>query len=83
MVFGKEPLIPPEDTVLGSYFKETFEMLWNEGKSAKEIAEELQFDDVENTPWEGKLKLWHVYYFARKWGLKPRRRMGHKKGQVE
>lgn len=60
---------PPE---LLDYFQETFEYLWNKGYSAKEIAKELQFDDKENTPWDGKLKVWHVYYFAQKFGLKKR-----------
>jgi len=61
-----------ENTDIGDYFKETFEDLWNEGYTAREIAKELQFDDVLNTPWEGKLKVWHVYYFASKWKLKKR-----------
>jgi hypothetical protein len=80
MVFGRENLIPPEHTDEGSYFKETFIMLWNEGRSAKEIAEELQFDDPKNAPW--KLKLYHVYYFAEKWGLKKRCKKP-RKGQAE
>jgi len=61
-----------ENSDIGGYFRDTFEMLWNRGDSAKEIAKELQFDDVRNTPWDGRLKEWHVYYFAQKWKLKPR-----------
>ena len=65
MVYGKEPLLPDEDTPEGGYFKDTFVWMWAEGRTAQEIMEELQFDD-----WN--LKRWHVYYFAKKWKLKPR-----------
>ena len=63
-------IIISEDDDLGSYFRETFEWMWERGCTAKEIFEELQFNDPEN-PW-GELKLYHVYYFARKWGLQKR-----------
>lgn len=85
MGFGDQPLIPGEDTDAGSYFKETFIMLWNEGKTAKEIAEELQFFDKPMfAPWSGKLLLRHVYYFAKKWKLPKRKTMSPtKKGFIK
>lgn len=84
-MFGQEPLID-ENTPEGSYFKETFIMLWNQGKSAKEIAEELQFFDGPDNPnslspvnpYDNKLKLYHVYYYAQKWGLPKRRKIKKK-----
>lgn len=71
MSIGKanpEPLIPPK---WEDYFREEFTWHWNEGHSAKEIFEEMQFDDPENTPWK-PLKMYHIYYFARKYKLKKR-----------
>ena len=44
------------------YFVETFEMYWERGDSAKEIFKEVQFD-------EWGLKLYQVYYVAKKLGL--------------
>jgi len=62
-----ERLIPAEEE---DWFREEFEYYWNKGCTAKEIFEEMQFDDNDNAPW--KLKLYHVYYFANKFGLKKR-----------
>jgi len=61
---------------------ETFEAMWEEGKSVKEIAEELQFEDEENTPWEGKLRPHMVYYFAKKLHLEKRHKHSKKKQSV-
>lgn len=67
---GKEPLIPLE---WEDWWRDNFEYYWNEGLPAKQIAEEMQFFDTpDNVPWAGKLKLYHVYYFAEKYGLKKR-----------
>lgn len=67
---NSEPLIPPK---WEDYWREEFTWHWNEGHSAKEIAEEMQFFDTpDNVPWAGKLKLYHVYYFAKKYNLKKR-----------
>ena len=60
-------LIPTEHEY---WFREDFEYYWNKGLTAKEIFKEMQFDDPPHSPW--KLKLYHVYYFANKFGLKKR-----------
>jgi len=67
LVEESKRLIPAE---CEDYFKEEFIWRWEEGYTAKQIFEELQFNDPDNAPW--KLQLWHVYYFAQKYGLKKR-----------
>lgn len=54
------------------YFVETFEWLWEKGASVKEIMENMEFQDKPYTPWQGELKKWHCYYFAKKLKLKKR-----------
>jgi hypothetical protein len=76
---GKEPLIPPD---WEDYWRDEFTWHWNEGHPAKEIFEDMQFDDPANTPWK-PLKLWHVYYFAEKYGLKKRKGKRHRATQEE
>lgn len=63
-------LIPPEHEY---WFREDFTYFWEQGYTAKQIYEEMQFgkNDMGEAPWEG-LKLYHVYYFADKYGLKKR-----------
>ena len=75
---GDDPnrLIPLEEE---DWFRENLEYYWNEGLSAKEIAKEMQFKRDENgdAPWS-PLEIYHVYYFAKKYGL-PKRNQKRKK----
>jgi len=69
----KEPrnrLIPAEEE---EWFREDFEYYWEQGLTAKEIAKRMQFKEDENgdAPWS-PLEIYHVYYFANKYGLKKR-----------
>jgi len=59
-------------------FVEDFEWMWEKGLSAEEIMKKMQFEDVVNTPWDGKLRQWHVYYFAKRLNLPPRHRFQKK-----
>jgi len=60
-------LIPTEHEY---WFREDFTSYWNDGYTAKQIYEEMQFNDPKNAPW--KLEMWHVYYFAKKFNLPKR-----------
>ena len=82
VVYGKEKLFTDEKEL--DEFMKFLTWHWEEGYTAKQIAEEMGFGKPEGYP---KLKVYHVYYFIKKhgyeWeGVEPRKKW-KKKVKVE
>jgi hypothetical protein len=73
MPFGQEPLLTIEAE---EQLREELTQLWTEGVTAPKIAKKLGFG--EPGPYV-RLSTNHVYFYARHFGLKPRKKMTMKK----
>jgi len=74
MPFGQDPLLTKEAE---EKLKSELGKLWDEGLKGREIAKKLGFGK-SGSPYE-KLKLDHIYFYRRHFGLKPRKIMTMKK----
>jgi hypothetical protein len=79
MVYGQDNLVPDDDEL--DWLLEEIAAFWNEGLSAKEIAEKMWFGEtaIKEAKERGfkvgeigypHLKTRHIYYFVQKYGKK-------------